>query len=331
MDSSGSWRKMDSSGSWRKMDSYVGFVEGEGNCRDRIFSVRRISRIPNILSRGLTRENYATFFSVLLDMEEMHLKEDPRSHSMKSISTKMKRLSKMCVVKIILGCKGAPPYLIYGPPRTDDVVQVLELESRIPISYFCLKKMVVVIAGDPMQLELIASKDYDRSSFINSVSFLPDKEFPIRFYGIQGCEESGGSIPSLFNRIEASKVIEFIQELLGGVKLTKKDIRVIALFQVQTQVIIISTVSSTVKLNEIDRGHYFGILINPRAFNVAVTHSRALLIIIGNPHIICKPVTIAHVDGYDIFLLLFNSLLQFLMLIVTPVITADVDGYLTSV
>ncbi|KAM7263879.1 hypothetical protein ACFE04_001562 [Oxalis oulophora] len=141
--------------------------------------------------------------------------------------------------------------------------------------------------------ELIASKDYDRSSFINSVSFLPYKEFPIRFYGIQGCEESGGSIPSLFNRIKA--------------------------------------ISSTVKLNEIDRGHYFGNLINPRAFNVIVTRARALLIIIGNPHIICKPVTIADVDAYDIFLLLFNSLLQFLMLMVRPVTTADVHGYLTSV
>ncbi|KAM7265488.1 hypothetical protein ACFE04_003171 [Oxalis oulophora] len=210
----------------------------------------------------------------------------------------------------------------YGPPRTgleqghfshiflDDVAPVSEPESMIHISYFCLKKTVVVIAGDPMQLgPIIYSKQADKLGL--GKSYLER-----RFYGIQGCEESGGSIPSLFNIIEASKVIEIIQELLGGGKLTNKDIGVIALFQLQvlkiqealqrlhlsgitvgsveqfqrrqTQVIIISTVSSTVKLNEIDRGHYLGILSNPRAFNVAITRARALLIIIGNPYIICK-------------------------------------------
>ncbi|KAM7262123.1 hypothetical protein ACFE04_021200 [Oxalis oulophora] len=229
-------------------------------------------QIPNILSGGLTRENYATFFSVLLDMEEMHLKEDARSHNMKSISKNMKWLSKavfaaeklemefifpsesdkrviettpiiptccllnkeqMYAVKMILGCKGAPPYLIYGPPRTgksttlvetilqlfktrndtkmlvcapsnsaadyllekimskesdkheifrlyavtllndkgleqghfshiflDDAAQVSEPESMIPISYFYLKKMVVVFAGDHMQLGPLPSENF---------------------------------------------------------------------------------------------------------------------------------------------------------------------------
>ncbi|KAM7280885.1 hypothetical protein ACFE04_008019 [Oxalis oulophora] len=258
----------------------------------------------------------------------------------------------------------------------DEAGQASEPESMIPISKLCLKNTVVVLAGDPMQLgpviyskqadnfgfgksylerlfeseyynsenenymtklvrnyrchseilhlpsvlfyngELIASKDEDRSSFINSVSFLPDKEFPILFFGIQGCDEREGSNPSWFNRIEASKVVEIIQELLGGGKLTENDIGVIAPYRQQVlkikkaleildlsgitvgsveqfqgqerQVIIISTVRSTVKHNEFDRAHCLGFLSNPRRFNVAITRARALLIIIGNPHIICK-------------------------------------------
>ncbi|KAM7263360.1 hypothetical protein ACFE04_001043 [Oxalis oulophora] len=189
-------------------------------------------QIPNILGRGLTRENYATFFSVLLDMEEIHLKEDARSHSMKSISTKMKRLLKEVFAaanKLGLGksyLERLFEFEYYNSMNENNV-------TKLVTNYRCHQKILYLPSVFFYNEELIASKDYDSSSFINSVSFLPYKEFPIRFYGIQGCEESGGSISSLFNIIEASKVIEIIQELLGGGKLTKKYIGVIAPFQLQ--------------------------------------------------------------------------------------------------
>ena len=163
--------------------------------------------------------------------------------------------------------------------------------------------------------ELIPCKD-DRGSFLNSVKFLPNKEFPVFFFGIQGCDEREGSNPSWFNRIEASKVVEIVKSLTTSGILSQEDIGVITPYRQQVlklkkafenleipdikvgsveqfqgqerKVIIISTVRSTVKHNEFDRTHCLGFLSNPRRFNVAITRAIALLVIVGNPHIIAK-------------------------------------------
>ncbi|WRX21705.1 DNA2/NAM7 helicase [Theobroma cacao] len=163
--------------------------------------------------------------------------------------------------------------------------------------------------------ELIPCKDY-KGSFLNSVKFLPNKEFPVFFFGIQGFDEREGSNPSWFNRIEASKVVEVVKSLTASDILGQEDIGVITPYRQQVlklqnalenlempdikvgsveqfqgqerKVIIISTVRSTVKHNEFDRTHCLGFLSNPRRFNVAVTRAISLLVIIGNPHIISK-------------------------------------------
>ncbi|XVF28804.1 hypothetical protein REPUB_Repub15cG0063300 [Reevesia pubescens] len=163
--------------------------------------------------------------------------------------------------------------------------------------------------------ELIPCKD-DTGSFLNSVMFLPNKKFPVFFFGIQGCDEREGSNPSWFNRIEASKVVEVVKSLTASGILSQEDIGVITPYRQQVlklnkafenlempdikvgsveqfqgqerKVIIISTVRSTVKHNEFDRTHCLGFLSNPRRFNVAITRAIALLVIIGNPHIIAK-------------------------------------------
>ncbi|XWS13673.1 hypothetical protein CRYUN_Cryun36dG0058500 [Craigia yunnanensis] len=163
--------------------------------------------------------------------------------------------------------------------------------------------------------ELIPCKD-DRGSFLNSVKFLPNKEFPVFFFGIQGCDEREGSNPSWFNRIEASKVVEIVKSLTNSGILSQEDIGVITPYRQQVlklkkafenletpdikvgsveqfqgqerKVIIISTVRSTVKHNEFDRTHCLGFLSNPRRFNVAITRAISLLVIVGNPHIIAK-------------------------------------------
>ncbi|KAL4642335.1 hypothetical protein ACB092_02G009000 [Castanea dentata] len=57
----------------------------------------------------------------------------------------------------------------------------------------------------------------------------------------------------------------------------------------EKKVIIISTVRSTIKHNEFDRTYFLGFLSNPSRFNVAVTRAISLLVIIGNPHIINRP------------------------------------------
>ncbi|KAL6005174.1 hypothetical protein ACLOJK_005736 [Asimina triloba] len=162
--------------------------------------------------------------------------------------------------------------------------------------------------------ELIACKE--RESSLSEWAELPNKGFPVLFVGIQGCDEREGSNPSWFNRIEASKVVDIINKLRDNMNVSENDIGVIAPYRQQVvklkkaleflgmedvkvgsveqfqgqerEVIIISTVRSTVKHNEFDRVHHLGFLSNPRRFNVAATRAKSLLVLVGNPHIITK-------------------------------------------
>ncbi|KAM1216197.1 probable RNA helicase SDE3 [Malus sylvestris] len=163
--------------------------------------------------------------------------------------------------------------------------------------------------------ELIACKD-DSVSFMARVDLLPNKDFPVLFFGIQGCDEREGCNPSWFNRTEASKVVEITKRLTAQRNLNEEDIGIITPYRQQVlklkkafenesmpnikigsveqfqgqerQVIIISTVRSTIKHNEFDKTYCLGFLSNPKRFNVAITRAKALLIVIGNPHIITK-------------------------------------------
>ncbi|TXG72089.1 hypothetical protein EZV62_000668 [Acer yangbiense] len=163
--------------------------------------------------------------------------------------------------------------------------------------------------------ELIACKD-DLSSFVTLLDFVPNKEFPVVFFGIQGCDEREGSNPSWFNRFEVSKVVDVINRLIENGNLDEEDIGVITPYRQQVlklknalenfdmpdikvgsveqfqgqerKVIIVSTVRSTIKHNDFDRKHCLGFLSNPRRFNVAITRAISLLVVIGNPHIVSK-------------------------------------------
>ncbi|XP_052190546.1 probable RNA helicase SDE3 [Diospyros lotus] len=255
----------------------------------------------------------------------------------------------------------------------DEAGQASEPETMVPLSHFCKRGTVVVLAGDPMQLgpvilsneaetcglgmsylarlfestfydignrnyvtklvrnyrchpeilhlpshlfyggELIAAKDDTRP--VTWADLLPNSKFPILFIGIQGCDEREGNNPSWFNRFEASKAVEIIKKLTDR-GLNAEDIGVITPYRQQVlkltealdmsggcgikvgsveqfqgqerEVIIVSTVRSTVRHNEFDRNHCLGFLSNPRRFNVAITRAKSLLIVIGNPHIIGK-------------------------------------------
>ncbi|KAL8485172.1 hypothetical protein ACS0TY_027463 [Phlomoides rotata] len=166
------------------------------------------------------------------------------------------------------------------------------------------------------QGELIACKEKNTRFSSSWEDIIPNKDFPLLFIGIQGCDEREGSNPSWFNRIEASKTVEMIKVLIEKKELKEEDIGVITPYKQQVnkirdalghldmpnikvgtveqfqgqerEVIIVSTVRSTVKHNEFDKAHYLGFLSNPRRFNVAATRAKSLLIVIGNPHIICK-------------------------------------------
>ncbi|KAF3606733.1 hypothetical protein DY000_02044480 [Brassica cretica] len=243
-------------------------------------------------------------------------------------------LSNLCLSETVVVLAGDPRQLgpvIYSRDAESLGLGKSYLERLFECDYYCegdenyVTKLVKNYRCHPEILdlpsklfydgELVASKE-DTDSVLATLKFLPNKEFPMVFYGIQGCDEREGNNPSWFNRIEISKVIETIKRLTANDCVAEEDIGVITPYRQQVtkikevldrlemtevkvgsveqfqgqekQVIIISTVRSTIKHNEFDRAYCLGFLSNPRRFNVAITRAISLLVIIGNPHIICK-------------------------------------------
>ncbi|XP_030586906.1 LOW QUALITY PROTEIN: RNA helicase Mov10l1 [Archocentrus centrarchus] len=82
---------------------------------------------------------------------------------------------------------------------------------------------------------------------------------------------------------------EKIRMLLSKVGLS--DIKVGSVEEFQGQeflVIIMSTVRSNESLQSDDLQSALGFLANPKRFNVAITRPKALLLIVGNPHILIR-------------------------------------------
>ncbi|XP_058681814.1 RNA helicase Mov10l1-like [Poecile atricapillus] len=146
---------------------------------------------------------------------------------------------------------------------------------------------------------------------------LPRKGFPLIFHGIRGSETREGCSPSWFNPAEAVQVMMYCCQLArseySAVSVT--DIGVIAPYRKQVEkirvllksidledikvgtveefqgreymVIILSTVRSQKVIID-DEKHCLGFLCNPKRFNVAITRAKALLIVVGNPHVLVK-------------------------------------------
>ncbi|KAM3870151.1 RNA helicase Mov10l1-like [Diretmus argenteus] len=144
---------------------------------------------------------------------------------------------------------------------------------------------------------------------------LPKKGFPLLFHGVRSTEMREGNNPSRFNPGEAVQVMLYccqlakklykpidasdigiispykkqIRILLGKVGLS--DIKVGSVEEFQGQeflVIIMSTVRSNESVESDDLQSVLGFLADSKRFNVAVTRPKALLIIVGNPHILIK-------------------------------------------
>merc|ERR1719186_713093 len=147
---------------------------------------------------------------------------------------------------------------------------------------------------------------------------LPKKGFPIIFHGIIGQDLREENSPSFFDLEEVCTVVEYIEDLLHtrefGIRVQAKDIGVISPYRRQVQkirarlaakhindvtvgsteefqgqerrVIIISTVRSRPQFVGMDEKHRLGFLRNPKRFNVSITRAKALLIVVGNPHIL---------------------------------------------
>eukprot|EP01118_Nematostelium_gracile_P014188 TRINITY_DN547_c0_g1_i1.p1 TRINITY_DN547_c0_g1~~TRINITY_DN547_c0_g1_i1.p1 ORF type:complete len:947 (-),score=253.68 TRINITY_DN547_c0_g1_i1:81-2921(-) len=148
---------------------------------------------------------------------------------------------------------------------------------------------------------------------------LTTRGFPLIFHGIIGKDERESNSPSWFNAVEAAQVIKYVEKVLDfkTSKLSHSDIGVITPYRKQAQklsnefrkrfwnikvgsveqfqgqekrVIIISTVRSSKEFLEFDYSRNLGFLTNPKRMNVAITRAQALLIVIGNPHVLSADV-----------------------------------------
>ncbi|XP_032077747.1 RNA helicase Mov10l1 [Thamnophis elegans] len=146
---------------------------------------------------------------------------------------------------------------------------------------------------------------------------LPRKGFPLIFHGMRGTEIREGCNPSWFNPTEAVQVMRYCCLLVKGINSTVlgKDIGVVAPYRKQVEKITILLrsvdladikvgsveefqgqefpviVISTVRSNETSFGDerpFLGFLANSKRFNVAITRPKALLIVVGNPHVLSK-------------------------------------------
>ena len=121
--------------------------------------------------------------------------------------------------------------------------------------------------------------------------------------------------PSFFNPEEIFHVLEYMKQLIDH-GIDEDDIGVITPYRRQVQklkrrledrgwgdvtvgtteefqgqerkVIIVSTVRSNPEFVNLDLKHRLGFLADAKRFNVSITRSRALLIIVGNPFILSR-------------------------------------------
>jgi len=165
--------------------------------------------------------------------------------------------------------------------------------------------------------DLIARSDRLTSHTLCNWEYLPKKNFPLIFHGVQGKDEREGNSPSWFNPEEAQLVKTYVDLLVKDTRLNKlkgEEIGVVTPYHKQAQkirmllrahnyldtkvgsveefqgserrVIIISTVRSSVQHMDFDEKHKLGFVANSKRFNVAITRAQALLIVVGNPFVL---------------------------------------------
>ncbi|KAG5600927.1 hypothetical protein H5410_032297 [Solanum commersonii] len=202
-------------------------------------------------------------------------------------------------VEKILGCEGGAPYVIHGPPGTGKTRTLIEAIIQLHIMRKDARVLVCApsnSAADHILEKLVSQQNYRCHPAIlqlpsemfyggecmsipckedDKTWLPPNKEFPLLFIGIQGCDEREGNHGSTGSKQAKQQVLKIRRAQIQSFDWANIKVGSVEQFQGQErQVIIISTVRSTIQHNDFDRIHYLGFLNNPRRFNVAVTRAR---------------------------------------------------------
>ncbi|ESN92959.1 hypothetical protein HELRODRAFT_132162, partial [Helobdella robusta] len=167
--------------------------------------------------------------------------------------------------------------------------------------------------------ELVMKADKQLMTCLCNWSMLPNKNnFPILFHGVRGEDLREGNSPSWFNPYEVALTVKYLGSLLNNdaYTISPDDVGVITPYKKQVEkirqtairhdlpkvkvgsveefqgqerlAIIISTVRSSESLLDLDLKYTLGFLGNQKRFNVAITRAHSLLVVIGNPHVLCQ-------------------------------------------
>ena len=167
--------------------------------------------------------------------------------------------------------------------------------------------------------ELINCADPVSSNAFVGWEELSNPCMPIQFHGVVGCDEREGNSPSWMNLDEIQLVLQYVALILAskGRGISPQSIGIITPYRKQVQkirqalnkkpeydgimvgtceqfqgqeksVIIISTVRSSTEHLKSDLKFNLGFLFNPKRFNVAISRAKAMIIAIGNPHVLIR-------------------------------------------
>lgn len=195
---------------------------------------------------------------------------------------------------------------VYMQPKEEEDRRLPHLIKLVQ-NYRSHPKILTVSSRLFYQNELVPVASRETSLALEHWTRMPQR--PCVFCGLYGQEAHGLDSPSYYNISEASKIADFVQELLSSsdVEVNTRDIGVISFFR--HQVLVLRDVFRRRDLGAINIGtveHFQGqeqkvILIstvltsvrhdrsvvekisNPKRFNVAMTRAQALLLVVGHP------------------------------------------------
>ncbi|XP_066992645.2 probable RNA helicase armi [Anabrus simplex] len=195
------------------------------------------------------------------------------------------------------------------------------LVTRLVMNYRSLPEILHLSSSlfynDQLEPQVCDKDSKEAELLVKLAPLLPNRDCgrppAIVFHGIRGTNYQDKDCPSWFNPQEMVQVLYYVR-LLFNEGLSPDDVGIITPYQKQVQkirglleqleipipkigsveefqgqerlVIILSAVRSSSVLVPSDIRHALGFVASPQRLNVAITRARALLLVLGNPHLL---------------------------------------------